>query len=237
MPNYDVILDTISDGDTGNLVHNWFSDTVEGNPHTSGGDITRDRTKLAFATGENDSTLTVYSVPPFPTHVQGRRGARSPPARASATATAGPAAGATRPRRSRPTAAALAWSEDDGIKVVDRAELRRRLHDSTARRRTRRSSSPAARSPTGARRTCPPAAARPAAAWWPKSAKTKLANALRKGFALRVTRPARRPPEARRRPTAAARSPRAASASRPATRRSSSASPAAPAARSSTPAA
>jgi hypothetical protein len=65
--NYDVILDTISDGDSGNLVHGWFSDMVEGNPHMSGGDVSRDRRKLAFATGENDSTLTVYSVPTFPT--------------------------------------------------------------------------------------------------------------------------------------------------------------------------
>ena len=67
MPNYDVILDTLSDGDSGNLVKGWFSDMVEGNPHVSGGDITRDRTKMAFATGQNDSTLTVYSVPQFPT--------------------------------------------------------------------------------------------------------------------------------------------------------------------------
>ena len=67
LPNYDVILDTVSDGDTGNLVHNWFSDTVEGNPHVSGGDVSRDRRKMAFVTGENDSTLTVYSVASFPT--------------------------------------------------------------------------------------------------------------------------------------------------------------------------
>src|SRR3954463_12124113 len=50
MPNADVILDTLSDGTQGNLVHNWFSDMVQGNPHVSGGDISRDRRKLAFAT-------------------------------------------------------------------------------------------------------------------------------------------------------------------------------------------
>jgi hypothetical protein len=65
--NYDVILDTLSDGTNGNLVHNWFSDMAEGNPATTQGDITRDKTKLAFDTGENDSTLTVYWVPSFPT--------------------------------------------------------------------------------------------------------------------------------------------------------------------------
>jgi hypothetical protein len=65
--NYDVILDTLSDGTNGNLVHNWFSDMAEDNPATTQGDITRDRSKLAFDTGENDSTLTLYWVPSFPT--------------------------------------------------------------------------------------------------------------------------------------------------------------------------
>src|SRR5207237_925320 len=46
---------------------NWFSDMVAGNPATTQGDITRDKAKLAFDTGQNDSTLTVYSVPSFPT--------------------------------------------------------------------------------------------------------------------------------------------------------------------------
>jgi hypothetical protein len=65
--NFDVILDTLSDGTNGNLVHNWFSDMVNDNPATTAGDITRDKTKLAFDTGQNDSTLTVYWVPSFPT--------------------------------------------------------------------------------------------------------------------------------------------------------------------------
>jgi hypothetical protein len=65
--NYDVILDTLSDGTNGNLVHNWFSDMAQNNPATTQGDITRDKTKLAFDTGEGDSTLTVYAVPSFPT--------------------------------------------------------------------------------------------------------------------------------------------------------------------------
>jgi hypothetical protein len=69
LPNDDVILDRISDGGNGhgNLVMNWFSDLVNDNKGVSGGDISRDRTKLAFQTGENDSTLTIYSVPTFPT--------------------------------------------------------------------------------------------------------------------------------------------------------------------------
>jgi hypothetical protein len=68
LPNDDIILDRISDGGNGhgNLVMNWFSDARE-NPGVGGGDITRDKRKLAFQTGENDSTLTVYWVPEFPT--------------------------------------------------------------------------------------------------------------------------------------------------------------------------
>ena len=119
MPNYDVILDTLSDGDSGNLVHNWFSDMVEGNPHTSGGDITRDRSKLAFATGENDSTLTRLPRPAVP-DARSRTARRRSRTRPSICYRySGPPAARTRRRRSRPTAAALAWAEGDGIKVVN----------------------------------------------------------------------------------------------------------------------
>src|SRR5262245_8050589 len=69
LPNNDVILDRISDGGNGhgNMVLNWFSDLVNDNKGVSGGDISRDKTKMAFQTGENNSTLTVYSVGTFPT--------------------------------------------------------------------------------------------------------------------------------------------------------------------------
>jgi hypothetical protein len=115
--NFDVILDTLSDGDSGNLVHNWFSDAVEGNPHTSGGEITRDRRKLAFQTGENDSTLTVYWVPAFPTAFPD--GDADPSTRPSPCYRySGPAGG----RYSQPTFAPdggrLAWAEGDGVHVA-----------------------------------------------------------------------------------------------------------------------
>jgi hypothetical protein len=69
MPNRDIILDRISDGGNGhgNMVMNWTSDFAEQNPHVSGVDITRDKRKLAYQSGENDSTLTVSYVPAFPT--------------------------------------------------------------------------------------------------------------------------------------------------------------------------
>ena len=70
IPNHDVHPRPISDGGNGhgNMVMNWFSDTAEGNPHMSGGDITRDKRKLAFQTGENDSDADASTcVPAFPT--------------------------------------------------------------------------------------------------------------------------------------------------------------------------
>ena len=118
LPNNDVILDTLSDGTSGNLVHNWFSDMVGGNPHVSGGDITRDKTKLAFATGANDSTLTVYWVPQFPTRSRTAT-RRWRPSRTRATATATPrAAAASRSRRSRPAAPRWSSRSGDGIHVA-----------------------------------------------------------------------------------------------------------------------
>ena len=65
-PNRDVVVDTISDGPPG-LAHNWFTDMVQGNPHVGAGDITRDKRKLAFLTGQNDAGLSIYHVPAFPT--------------------------------------------------------------------------------------------------------------------------------------------------------------------------
>ncbi len=69
LPNRDLILDRISDGGNGhgNMVMNWTSDFADSNPHVSGADITRDKRKLAYQSGENDSTLTVSFVPAFPT--------------------------------------------------------------------------------------------------------------------------------------------------------------------------
>jgi len=57
LPNNDVILDRISDGGNGhgNMVLNWTTDAAEKNPHVSGVDISRDKRKLAYQSGENDS--------------------------------------------------------------------------------------------------------------------------------------------------------------------------------------
>ena len=117
LPNFDVILDTLSDGTTGNMVHNWFSDDAEGNPHTSGGDISRDKRKLAFQTGENDSTLTVYSVPAFPTTFLD--GEADPSTRPNPCYRYGdPAGGKFSQPTFSPDAGRVAWSVADGIHVA-----------------------------------------------------------------------------------------------------------------------
>jgi hypothetical protein len=68
LPNADVVVDVpASRGESGFLVKNWFTDDADGNPHVSGGDMSRDHAKAAFVTGTNDSSLTIYRVPTFPT--------------------------------------------------------------------------------------------------------------------------------------------------------------------------
>ena len=104
LPNRDVVLDTISDGPPG-LAHNWFSDLVEGNPHLGAGDITRDKRKMAFLTGQNDATLSVYYVPMFPTMFKdGEPPAGADPHVCYRYSDAGRRSSSRR-RRSRPTAA------------------------------------------------------------------------------------------------------------------------------------
>ena len=183
MPNYDVILDTLSDGDSGNLVHGWFSDMSDGNPHTSGGDITRDRTKLAFATGENDSTLTVSSVAQFPTTF------RDGDAPVSTRPTAcyrysGPSGRYSTPTFS-PDGGRLAWSEDDGIKVV--------TVPSFAGGCTLDGATPTAPLviPGGSNPDWGPAdvPSGRGAGLKAKAVRARLGKALRKGFAVKVTVP------------------------------------------------
>lgn len=68
VPNDDVVVDVPEGrGQNGFLVKGWFSDTAGGNPHTSGGEVSRDRAKAAFATGANDDHLTLYRIGTFPT--------------------------------------------------------------------------------------------------------------------------------------------------------------------------
>jgi hypothetical protein len=117
LPNRDVVLDTISDGPPG-WAHNWFSDLVEGNPHLGAGDITRDKRKMAFLTGENDSTLSVYHAPVFPTVFQHGE----PPAGSDPHVCyrySDPVGGQFATPSFAPDGRRLAWSDGEGIKVAD----------------------------------------------------------------------------------------------------------------------
>jgi hypothetical protein len=63
LPNDDVVVD-VPEGTSVGLLRSWFTDAVQGNPALDGGDVSRDQHKLAFQTGENNSTLSVYSLQP-----------------------------------------------------------------------------------------------------------------------------------------------------------------------------
>jgi hypothetical protein len=63
LPNDDVVVD-VPEGTTVGLLRSWFTDAVQNNPGVGGGDVTRDQHKLAFQTGENNSTLSLYQLTP-----------------------------------------------------------------------------------------------------------------------------------------------------------------------------
>jgi hypothetical protein len=65
LPNDDVVVD-IPEGTSVGMLKSWFTDAVQNNPGVGGGDVSRDQRKLAFQTGENNSTLTVYSTAGVP---------------------------------------------------------------------------------------------------------------------------------------------------------------------------
>jgi WD40-like Beta Propeller Repeat len=185
--NYDVILDTISDGDTGNLVHGWFSDTAEGNPHTSGGDISRDRSKLAFVTGSGDTTLTLYGVPTFPTTFKdGDAPVSTRPL--ICYRYSGPAGGSYGTPTFAPDGNRVAWAESDGIKVVNVPSFAGGCTLNGA------SPNPAMLIPGGTQPDWGPAdvpSGRGASGGGlaVKSADAKLSKALKKGFTVRVRVP------------------------------------------------
>ncbi len=61
-----VLLDII--GDVNEPIHDWFTDTTNGNlsGQMRGGEMNRRRTKLAFVAGENDKGMRIYQMQQFP---------------------------------------------------------------------------------------------------------------------------------------------------------------------------
>ncbi len=187
LPNHDVILDTISDGGTGNLVKNWFSDTVENNPHVSGGDVSRDRKKLAFATGENDSTLTVYSVPLFPTRF--KDGDADPGSKPIVCYRySGPSGGSFSTPTFAPDGGRVAWGEGDGIKVATVPSFGGGCTIEGASQ-TAAMLIPGGKQPDWGPADVPAGSGATGGGLAAKAAKAKLAKALAKGLRVRVTVP------------------------------------------------
>src|SRR5215471_10044085 len=63
LPNNDAIIDTVGDGNQ--ILKDWFTDTAT--THIRSGEMTRQRTKMAFVAGDGDKELRVYRVRTFPT--------------------------------------------------------------------------------------------------------------------------------------------------------------------------
>jgi hypothetical protein len=65
-PNQEVVLDTVGDGPQ--LLRDWFTDTTNGNDggQMAQGEMTRQRTKMAFLAGAGDQQLRIYKVHEFP---------------------------------------------------------------------------------------------------------------------------------------------------------------------------
>src|SRR5689334_20860364 len=65
-PNKEVVLDTVGDGPQ--LLRDWFTDSTNGNDggQMAHGEMTRQRTKMAFVTGAGDTQLRFYKIRQFP---------------------------------------------------------------------------------------------------------------------------------------------------------------------------
>ena len=99
------------------MLHAWTSDLQVA--HVGHGDVTRDRRKMAFVTGEADETLSVYHLPAFPDRF-GDDG--EPPAGTDPHVCyrySGPNGGKFATPTFSPDGRRLAWAWGDGIAIVD----------------------------------------------------------------------------------------------------------------------
>jgi hypothetical protein len=181
LPNADFIVDTISDGPPG-MLHAWGTDF--GTKHVAEGDVARDKSKMAFVTGEADEQLTVYRIPQFPTTWKdGSAPAETVPQ--GCFRYGDPVGGKFRTPTFSPDGRRLAWSQGDGIAVAtipdfgagctqDGATLGKLVIAGGAQ-------------PDWGPADVP--SGRKGAALGLRAAKTKLRAALSRGLALRVSAP------------------------------------------------
>ena len=117
LPNDDVVVD-IPEGTSVGMLKSWFTDAVQNNPGVGGGDVTRDQRKLAFQTGENNSTLTLYSTAGVPSTF--RDGADDPEINPVVCYRySGAAGGEFGIPTFAPGGNRIAFSEGDGIHIAD----------------------------------------------------------------------------------------------------------------------
>jgi hypothetical protein len=117
LPNDDVVVD-IPEGTSVGMLKSWFTDAVQNNPGVGGGDVTRDQRKLAFQTGENNSTLSVYSTAGVPSTF--RDGYDDPEINPVVCYRySGPTGGQFGIPSFAPAGNKIAFSEGDGIHVAD----------------------------------------------------------------------------------------------------------------------
>ena len=200
-PNTEVTVDDRNATD--NLARLWFTDDLQGNEsgNMTAGDITRDTRKMAYVTGVNEESLTLYWVPNFPTEWRDLepypKGSAYP---WSCYRYGTPSGGKFNSPTFSPTGAKLAWGEGDGIKVVDVPDFQAAGQCTVdGASQTGALLIPGGSNPDWGPADVPPArpdggggggGGQPSGAVSFAPAKAKLRNALKRGVKLRVTTPA-----------------------------------------------
>jgi hypothetical protein len=182
LPNADFIVDTISDGPPG-MLHAWGTDF--GTKHVAEGDVSRDKAKMAFVTGEADEQLTVYRIPAFPTTWKdGSAPADTVPQ--GCFRYGDPVGGKFRNPSFSPDGRQLAWGQGDGIAIAAIPDFAGGCTQEGAT--LGRLVIPGGKQPDWGPADVP--TGRTGGALGLRAAGTKLRPALKRGLTLQVTAPA-----------------------------------------------
>lgn len=109
VPNRDVVIDRVGDRA---ILQDWFYDRTQGNTHVAGGDITRQRDKLAFTVGD-DNAIRVYWIEKWPTVFPPKIDEEYP----LTCFQYGSASAVSTPTWS-PDGGGLAWADAEGLRTV-----------------------------------------------------------------------------------------------------------------------